>query len=496
MKQSQTYVINFKGGIVPVGHLNEILELLSVLKIESVRFGLRQEMIVEVPGKSITAFTAACKQQAIHAVAQKKALPNIVSSYAGANIFNGESWVREGLYKDVFELFDYESTLKINICEQQQTFVPFFTGNINFIASGHTHYWYVYIRFPKTQTLYCLPELVYTDDIVLVAKQAEKIILKEPALYVENKNANGNSLFEKLKTQINFIGKKMESPLRIPKFSLPYYEGFNKAGNEYWLGVYRRDEWFSVAFLKDICSVCIETKTAQLYTTNWKGIIIKNIDASKRNLWDYILGRHRINVRHAANELNWQVEDHTEEGLILKRLIIRHFDKADVRTYGLCFAIETRPASMFGTVVIRKTDRKNPGRLKSLERFDILYTKDFNPNNPRELVLFRKDVMKEHIGTYLVSLCKLFYDEESREDILQQLTQQTMINNNVAVTEKKIVYQCKDCLSIYDEQAGDIATNILPNTPFDALDEHYCCPLCEAPKDNFVAVDAAKLQLG
>ena len=143
-------------------------------------------------------------------------------------------------------------------------------------------------------------------------------------------------------------------------------------------------------------------------------------------MWDYILGRHRINVRHAANELNWQVEDHTEEGLILKRLIIRHFDKADVRTYGLCFAIETRPASMFGTVIIRKADRKNPGRLKSLERFDILYTKDFNPNNPKELVLFRKDVMKEHIGTYLVSLCKLFYDEESREDILQQLTQQTI----------------------------------------------------------------------
>src|SRR6188768_2029187 len=106
MKQSQTYSINFKGGIVPVGRLQEILELLGELKIEAVRFGLRQQMIIEVPGKTVAAFTVACKRLHVNAMAQRKALPNIVSSYAGANIFNGESWMREGLYKDIFELFD------------------------------------------------------------------------------------------------------------------------------------------------------------------------------------------------------------------------------------------------------------------------------------------------------------------------------------------------------------------------------------------------------
>src|SRR3712207_8245214 len=70
-------------------------------------------------------------------------------------------------------------------------------------------------------------------------------------------------------------------------------------------------------------------------------LIIKGIQTSHRNLWDYTLGRYRINVRHAANELNWQVEDYDEEGLMLKRHIIRHFDKEDVRTYGLSFAVQT-----------------------------------------------------------------------------------------------------------------------------------------------------------
>ncbi|MFX8531478.1 hypothetical protein ABTM17_19275, partial [Acinetobacter baumannii] len=76
------------------------------------------------------------------------------------------------------------------------------------------------------------------------------------------------------------------------------------------------------------------------------------------------MGKYRINIRHAANELNWQVEDETDEGLIIKRHIIRHFDKEDVRTYGLIFAVETLPsANMYGSVIIRLKPNKRASRL-------------------------------------------------------------------------------------------------------------------------------------
>jgi hypothetical protein len=124
-------------------------------------------------------------------------------------------------------------------------------------------------------------------------------------------------------------------------------------------------------------------------------------------------------VRHAANELNWQVGDTGEEGLILKRHIVRYFDKEDVRTYGLSFAVQIyASSSMFGSVIIRKQQNKNPHKLKSLERFDILYNPDFNPNSG-ELIMYRDGVEKDHIGTYLVSLCKLFYEQESKRHALQ-----------------------------------------------------------------------------
>ncbi len=119
-----------------------------------------------------------------------------------------------------------------------------------------------------------------------------------------------------------------------------------------------------------------------------KSLIIKNIDPAKRRNWDHVLDRHRVNVRHASNELSWMVEDGNEEGLQLKRMLVHHFDREDLRTYGLCFAIKTRPGSgLAGSVVIRKQpDAKSS---TAQERFDILYTKDFNPNTS-ELVLFQK----------------------------------------------------------------------------------------------------------
>ena len=50
-----------------------------------------------------------------------------------------------------------------------------------------------------------------------------------------------------------------------------------------------------------------------------------------------------------------------------------------------------------------KQQNKNPHRLKILERYDILYKKDFDPNG-KELMLIRECVEKDFIGVYLVSL--------------------------------------------------------------------------------------------
>ena len=207
-----------------------------------------------------------------------------------------------------------------------------------------------------------------------------------------------------------------------------------------------------------------------------------------------MLGRYRINVRHAANELNWQVEDDNDKGLRLKRQIIRYFDKEDVRTYGLCFAVQTRPSSsLFGSVVICKQQNRNPHRLKAVERYDIFYKKDFNPNE-QERILFREAVQRDHVGTYLVSLCKAFYEQKSNTG----LTEAGVVKPEAKTESKRhdVFYQCKHCRTVYVPALGDGEQGIIPGTAFESLPSQYRCSLCEAPKEELVEVEGPNVCLG
>lgn len=479
--------INFTGGIVSPGYLKEVLEIAVEAKVKDIRFGLRQQLILDVPSKQADAFIDACAAKNIQCSRKKEAHPNIVSSYPSVDIFTPDTWVREGVYKDIFNSFDYTPKVKINITDSSQSYVPFFTGHLNWISSASAHFWYLYIRFPKTDQVFCFKEMIYTNDVAAISKKLEEIL-------VAKEITQGNELYQKVKSTLQFLSKPIEKELELPKFSLPYYEGFNRYNNSYWLGIYRREEIFSVQFLLEACSICMKTKIGQIYTTPWKSIIIKGIEIKDRSLWDYALGKYRINVRHAANELNWQIEDNCENGLQIKRHIIRHFDKEDVRTYGLSFAVKTRKfSSMFGSVIVRQQEVRNPSRLKALERFEILYTADFNPNTS-SLISFRRDIEKQNLGTYLVSLCKYFYERESPEKSETIESLRNITNTAEIATTEKVVYQCRHCFTIYDEATGDAENAVAPGTAFSDLPGAYSCSLCDSGKDDFVAVNEDSLQ--
>lgn len=495
MSKTQTIQINFTGGIVSPGALKDVLQLAAQALIRQVRFGLRQQLLLDVPISGINHFLKECKARNLSCAPQKLATPNIVSSYPATGIFTSDTWMREGVYKDVFNQFNFSPSLKLNICDSTQNLVPFFTGHINWITSPSPHFWYLYIRFPKTQNIFCWPELIYTNDIAAVSKRVETALKENQHTHNQHPDLAGSQLFTTVKAMGHYSGKTPGAALALPRFSLPYYEGFNQSETGLWLGLYRRDEAFPVAFLQDVCSICMESKIGQLYTTPWKSLIVKSINKKHTERWDWVLGKYRINVRHAANELAWQVEDGDESGLLIKRHLIRHFDKEDVRTFGLSFGVQSRPtSSMFGSIIIRKQQNKNPHKLKSLERFDLLHTRNFNPNSS-DLVLFREGLEKDQIGTYLVSLCKLYYQQQ--EERLNASHRSAASNQVQPAPAAKIsqVYQCSHCLSVYDEQHGDAEQNIPAGTSFIALPQTFVCSTCEAEKTAFTATDRVSLHI-
>ena len=481
MRYAFQFKVNFTGGIISPGYMLHIMQAVEEAGIEEVRFGLRQQLLIDAGSRYYERLVRSLTRHGIAYEVNSNQYPNIISSYAAEGIFTSDSWLREGVYKDIFDLFDYTPRLKINLSDANQSFTPFFTGHINWVASAAGHFWYLFIRFPKTKELYQWPELVYTNDIPRVSKHIEDRVLDEGI-------PDGATLHKLVKATIAPIAKPVEQPLQLPRFQLPYYEGFNNYGNKSWLGIYRRDELFPVKFIKDIARTCLKTKVGQLYTTPWKSIIIKGIEKSDRPVWDYVLGKYRINVRHASNELGWQVEDTNDEGLTIKRHIIRQFDKEDVRTFGLCFAIKMQhKAVLFGSVLLERRYGTVRNKTVPLDSYDIYYTQNFNPNSS-QYILFREAVKKEHLDTYLLSVCKYYYEMQSQETEEAEISYPSPAEETTAQA-KEMVYQCSQCLSVYDEATGDEPAGVPAGTLFEALPASYGCPLCEAPKKDFTAVD-------
>lgn len=483
--------VNLPGGIVSVGDLSEILEILESTGIQNVRFGSRQQLYFSASPNQLedieydflisdTVFEIDADQH-----------PNIVSSYVAEALFNSANWLREGIYKDILDSFDYTSGLKINLIDDSQTFVPFFSGNLNFISSNIGNYWHLYVRFPKTNILYYWSSLVCSEDIAPLSKMIESVIFCNKNFYYDQAEIDGQQLETTIRTTSNFLFQSPATSLRAPDFQVPYYEGFNQYNEKYWLGIYRRNELFSVSFLKELCDICRKTRIGQLYTTPWKSIIIKEVASTDRKLWNAVLDKNRINVRHASNELNWQTEDLCEEGLALKHELIREFNEYDLRTFKLCFAIKINPKSgLFGAVIIRKQTFVSDKDTTAL--FDLLHTVDFNPNS-KQYATYAQGLTKADLFLNLVQLCEDYYQLQTLDARTQQENYYET-NNNIE-SEITYVHQCENCLSVYDELWGEESQKISAGTPFSALPTDYCCPLCEASLAQFTPIAKETLNI-
>lgn len=468
--------INLPGGFISAGDLYEILTVAENAGAQNVRFGNRQQLYFTVDTVQMEDMEMDMLRAGITYEVDSNEYPNMVSSYVCDAIFSQESWMREGVYKDIFDLFTYQPKLKINIVDRNQTFVPFFSGNFNFISANMSNYWYLYIRFPKTSKFYCWPSLIYTEDIPLISKKAEGVILKNKALFYDKPDINEALLLEMVTAGMDLPLQALDYELQLPDFQLPYYEGFNKyANNKYWLGIYRRNEEFNIAFLKDVCSLCLKSRIGQLYTTPWKSLLVKGIDQANRNAWGLILDTYRLNIRHASNELNWQVDDLCTEGLALKQQLVREFEEADLRTYRLSFAIKTQPKTgLPGSVIIK---------LHPSGAYEIQHTADFNPNS-KTYITYKVRVKRESLGKELIVLCNKYYDLSSVENNMPDIE----IEPEDIPEIKNPLYECIYCKTIYDYRYGDAINNVLAGTMFTDVTASYKCPVCEADKNSFALI--------
>ncbi len=470
MMRNKLQRVNVKGGVLSPGELHRIIEYAEELELDSFHIGSRQDIIFPIENNkgNVVAEHKSYNSEFFSSPIQQ----NISSSYVSINILNSTVWLRDASYLYILEQFGYEPQLKINIVDPKQQMVPLFFGELNFIASSHEDYWYLFLKLPNREADY-YPVLIYTWDIARIAEEIEKNY---------SKVSSTDELFQLLNTSLNTNNRVIEKQLTIPFTPFPYYEGMNKMGsNQYWLGLYWRNNLYDLKFLKWLCDFCIEYGVGKICLTPWKSLIIKGIPMEGKLTLEKLLGTFGINIRHSALELNWHLPVGDKEALSLKKFLVLNFDQNDISTYGLTFAITSNHNQnrYFTSIVIEKNQFYEISKNHIIKpTYNILYAKNFDPNI-KKYIVFAQDIDQNNLYGLLLELTKTYFYNLG---VIDNEDTNTFFKDEVIKIE---VYQCMDCQTVYDPSVGDVVVNVPAGVEFVNLPTEYCCSLCGNAKNNF-----------
>lgn len=467
--------ILIRGGVTSPGELKDVISMLETAGLKEVNFGSRQDLLFPIDAAD-EAQLESISQFNTDIIGERK-YQNIVCSYVSADIFDMTYWLKGSTYLYILEGFDYNPKLKINITDPKQRLVPIFSGDLNFVASESEDYWYLNVKLPHWEGSGYYPVLIYTWDIAKISKAIETIY--EDIQDVEE-------LFFVLSKKLDTNNKAIEKELKIEYITFPYYEGMNRMGlDQYWLGLYWRNNKYDLAFLKEFCGFCLDNSIGKMCITPWKSFIVKGIKKDSRLELERFLGQWGINVRHSQLEMNWHVPVDDVEALELKKFLVRSFDQNDISTYGLTFGIsnDVGKRSHFASVIIEKN--APPAIVKDFEvrpTYNVLHFENFDPNT-QKYIAYAQDVDKIELPGLLMELSKKYFAQLGKSTTKEEPVK----NKNKKQTQK--VYQCKSCFTIYDKLYGDAKAGVSAGTIFKDLSESYQCPVCNSPKYNFEKVD-------
>ncbi|MFA5327816.1 MAG: rubredoxin [Prolixibacteraceae bacterium] len=476
----QLYRILNKGGVLSPSLLAKILKLAGDAGNRHVMLGSRQDILFFSPENEFNNETGISIQK------RSSGFQNVVSSYVCVDILPSTNWVNSGTYLNVLDQFTTDHLLRVNIVDPRQNLVPLFYGHLNFIASETPNYWHLYLNLNPEKDPQNWSGLIFTDDIAAFAQTLETLI-------VEQKITEPEKLFGKISgspLQRNTL--ESAAKISLPAGFFPYYEGLNKIDGKslYWAGFYWRNNQYPIQFLNEICDLCQRTNVGKISFTPWKTFLIKDIEAKDKIHWDELIGRYGINMRHSSFELNWHLPLLDLQALKLKRFLVAEFDKFDIRTFGLSFAIQNKLGERFTTVVIR-----SKSRLSFLRKFDftrtysIEHAYDFNPNN-NHYIEFAAGLSKSELPQSISELTKRYYTRLFVQNKPGQVSRQ-----DEPKRKTQLVHQCPDCLTIYDERYGDVLANIAAGIPFSLLPDSYSCPVCETSKSAYAEIEITETNL-
>ncbi|UXP31837.1 rubredoxin [Reichenbachiella agarivorans] len=467
MKKKDLVRVFVKGGILSTGDFLKIIKTANKLGSDYVHFGSRQDILFPVAEKNKKALDETFTQINTDYQINDFTHQNIISSYVALDVMPHRVWLVPHVFHHILDSIKTKSKYRINIVDPLQSMVPLFTGNINFIASKQDNYWYLYLRFKNTNN----QPIAYSK--IIYGYELHKVISLISEMNVDEDNIQIEDVFKAI-DKLDLTKQNPQEELHYPKSNFPYYEGLNREpGGSYWLGLYWRNNKFSIKILIDICQRCIDTNVGRISLTPWKSFIIQGIQEKHLIGWDKLMGKSGMNLRHSSLELNWHLPVLHNECLELKNYLVRALDQQDISTSGLTFTVKPNDDIYLFTSVVIEFDEQTQGE----RQYNILYSTGFNPN-AGEYHTYVANASREILPALLIELSHLYYEQLEEVPVDNSPSRKEEVSQSVK-------HQCSSCMTVYDEQYGDPAADIAPNTSFEQLPADYICPTCGDDKSHY-----------
>jgi rubredoxin len=461
-----------KGGVLSPAEMLRIIAMAEDIGLTGMHFGSRQDILLPLSEIAQSKLKDHHAPLGLEALADSKTA-NISCSYVTADIFPSTSWLTSATYLYVLEQFQFMPELEVNITDPRQRMVPLFTGHLNFIASPEEDFWFLYIQLPGWTKMETFPALIHSWDLAKVTMAIDPFGSSLPDL---------KACVAKVNDKQRLNTKSIQQDLTIPFHPFPYYEGMNRLDDHhYWLGLYWRNNWYSLDFLKATCELCMEQRIGKICITPWKSLIIAGLPEGKRIQWEKLLGRFGINARHSSLELNWHLPVGDQEALLLKQYLVREFDRQDISTYGLTFGVDSPFSRPYTSVIVeRQSGLEFVDGFAVPPTYNLRYARNFDPNT-RDYIEYARQVDRAELAELIVELSKLYFEQlnDNRDEVISTAV------SPLRKSTKWEVNQCTKCQSVYDARLGDPDQHISVGTNFEDLPEDYKCWTCGAVKDTF-----------
>jgi rubredoxin len=477
--QSMPHIRIFaSGGMISPGDLLSLTNIAREIGSRSIGLGSRQELYLGADDSQLEGVIGRLEKANLRYDTGQQHYQNIVTSFTALDICSSTPWLLTDSYLEVLDKFDYQPRLKVNITDPLQGLVPHFTGELNFVASSYPRHWHLYLqlpRFAKTGTAprQIWPGLVDSDDVAALAKLIEDV-------YWGDYPSSITELHDQVNARFKGRFRQPTQELAIPAQPFPVYEGWHRAGNRCWLGIYRRSHSFPISFLEAFSEQSMANKIGKIGLTPWKSLLVKGIREESQLGWEKMLGKFTLLTQHSSLELNWQLPDLDPTAIRLRDSLVRELDEKEMRTSGLSFAIRTSPMTACTSVLIEP----EPHPTGAEETFQILHTPDFSTGH-LHWEAFAQGVKRDELVDTLAYVCQAYYAQMGE-------TAAGVSEEEAIPAPAHPVHQCPNCLTVYNSIYGEPSQNIVAGTFFDDLPEDYACSLCDTPKWAFVFIEDEK----